>query len=135
MPILDDRTLEFLSHSPEQTRRVGVRLGEMLHGGHPVWLAGGLGSGETTLTQGVGRGVGAAIRGGRCDSRRAAPSTCACWASSARPPSAVDMLLAVDTATEMIGLAVTDGERILAEQGWAAPRHATAALAPEGGGA
>jgi len=41
------------------------------------------------------------------------------------------MLLAVDTATEMIGLAVTDGERILAEQVWAAPRHATAELAPE----
>ena len=41
------------------------------------------------------------------------------------------MLLAIDTATEMIGLAVTDGERILAEQVWAAPRHATAELAPE----
>jgi tRNA threonylcarbamoyladenosine biosynthesis protein TsaE len=59
MPILDDRTLEFLSHSPEQTRRVGVRLGEMLHGGHLVCLAGDLGSGKTTLTQGIGRGWGA----------------------------------------------------------------------------
>jgi tRNA threonylcarbamoyladenosine biosynthesis protein TsaE len=59
MPILDDRTLEFLSHSPEQTRRVGVRLGEMLHGGHVVCLQGDLGSGKTTLTQGIARGWGA----------------------------------------------------------------------------
>ena len=41
------------------------------------------------------------------------------------------MLLAIDTATEMIGLAVTDGERILAEQVWSAPRRATVELAPE----
>jgi tRNA threonylcarbamoyladenosine biosynthesis protein TsaB len=41
------------------------------------------------------------------------------------------MLLAVDTATDMIGLAVTDGDRILAEQVWSAPRHATEELAPE----
>jgi tRNA threonylcarbamoyladenosine biosynthesis protein TsaB len=41
------------------------------------------------------------------------------------------MLLAIDTATDMIGLAVTDGERILAEQVWVAPRHATVELAPE----
>ena len=56
MPILDDRTLEFLSHSPEQTRRVGVRLGEMLNAGHLVCLEGDLGSGKTTLTQGIARG-------------------------------------------------------------------------------
>ena len=41
------------------------------------------------------------------------------------------MLLAVDTATDMIGLAVTDGDHILAEQVWSAPRHATVELAPE----
>src|SRR3972149_9563111 len=59
MPILDDPTLEFLSHSPEETRRGGVRLGEMLHGGHLVCLEGDLGSGKTTLTQGIARGWGA----------------------------------------------------------------------------
>lgn len=59
MPILDDRTLEFLSHSPEQTRRLGVRLGEMLHGGHVICLDGDLGSGKTMLTQGIARGWGA----------------------------------------------------------------------------
>jgi len=59
MPILNERSVEFLSHSPEQTRRVGVRLGEMLHGGHLVCLDGDLGSGKTTLTQGIARGWGA----------------------------------------------------------------------------
>jgi tRNA threonylcarbamoyladenosine biosynthesis protein TsaE len=59
MPILDDRTLEFLSHSPEQTRRVGVRLGEMLRGGHLLCLDGDLGSGKTTLVQGIALGWGA----------------------------------------------------------------------------
>lgn len=41
------------------------------------------------------------------------------------------MLLAIDTATDTIGLAVTDGGRILAEQIWVASRHATVELAPE----
>jgi tRNA threonylcarbamoyladenosine biosynthesis protein TsaE len=59
MPILDDRSLEFLSHSPEQTRRLGVRLGEMLEDGDLVCLEGDLGSGKTTLAQGIGRGWGA----------------------------------------------------------------------------
>lgn len=59
MPILDDSSLEFLSHSAEQTRRVGVRLGEMLQTGHLICLDGDLGSGKTTLTQGIARGWGA----------------------------------------------------------------------------
>jgi tRNA threonylcarbamoyladenosine biosynthesis protein TsaE len=59
MPILDDRSLEFLSHSPEQTRRLGVRLGEMLAHGDVVCLRGDLGSGKTTMAQGMGRGWGA----------------------------------------------------------------------------
>lgn len=58
MPILDERSLEFLSHSPEQTRRVGVRLGELLQPGDLVCLAGDLGSGKTTLAQGIARGWG-----------------------------------------------------------------------------
>ncbi len=41
------------------------------------------------------------------------------------------MLLAIDTATDTIGLAVTDGDRILAEEVWVASRHATVELAPE----
>ncbi len=58
MPILDERTLEFLSHSPEQTRRLGVRLGELIQSGDLLCLSGDLGSGKTTLAQGIARGWG-----------------------------------------------------------------------------
>lgn len=58
MPILDERSLEFLSHSPEQTRRLGVRLGELLEPGDLICLAGDLGSGKTTIAQGIARGWG-----------------------------------------------------------------------------
>jgi tRNA threonylcarbamoyladenosine biosynthesis protein TsaE len=58
MPILDERSLELLSHSAEQTRRLGVRLGEMLTSGDLICLSGDLGSGKTTLTQGIARGWG-----------------------------------------------------------------------------
>jgi tRNA threonylcarbamoyladenosine biosynthesis protein TsaE len=58
MPILDEGSLEFTSHSPEQTRRLGVRLGELLKPGDLVCLAGDLGSGKTTLAQGIARGWG-----------------------------------------------------------------------------
>ncbi|MFP3853700.1 MAG: tRNA (adenosine(37)-N6)-threonylcarbamoyltransferase complex ATPase subunit type 1 TsaE [Anaerolineales bacterium] len=58
MPILDERSLEFLSHSPEQTQRIGVRLGEMLPRRAIILLAGDLGAGKTTLAQGIARGWG-----------------------------------------------------------------------------
>jgi len=58
MPILDDRNLEFLSLSPEQTRRLGVRLGGLLKDSDLLCLAGDLGSGKTTLTQGIASGWG-----------------------------------------------------------------------------
>jgi tRNA threonylcarbamoyladenosine biosynthesis protein TsaE len=58
MPILDERSLEFLSHSPEQTQRLGVRLGELLHPGDLICLEGDLGSGKTTMAQGIARGWG-----------------------------------------------------------------------------
>ncbi len=59
MPILSETSLEFLSHSPEQTIRLGVRLGELLQPGHVICMAGDLGSGKTTLAQGIARGWGA----------------------------------------------------------------------------
>lgn len=58
MPILDSNTLEFFSRSPEQTRRVGIRLGAMLQSGDLVCLSGDLGSGKTTLVQGIAQGWG-----------------------------------------------------------------------------
>lgn len=58
MPILDANTLEIFSHSPEQTRRIGMRLGSLLQPGDLVCLEGELGSGKTTLVQGVAQGWG-----------------------------------------------------------------------------
>ncbi len=58
MPILDDRSLEFFSRSPEQTRRVGMKLGVLLQKGDLICLTGELGSGKTTLIQGIAQGWG-----------------------------------------------------------------------------
>lgn len=58
MPILDAHTLEFFSRSPEQTRRVGMRLGGLLQSGDVVCLQGELGAGKTTLVQGLAQGWG-----------------------------------------------------------------------------
>jgi len=58
MPILDPRTLEFTSRSPEQTRRLGARLGAFLQPGDLVCLSGDLGAGKTTLVQGLAQGWG-----------------------------------------------------------------------------
>ena len=59
MPILDKRSLDFVSHSPEQTVRFGVRLGERLQPGDVLCLSGDLGAGKTTLATGLARGWGA----------------------------------------------------------------------------
>jgi tRNA threonylcarbamoyladenosine biosynthesis protein TsaE len=57
-PILNQHTLEFVSRSPDQTRRLGARLGTLLQGGDVICLEGPLGSGKTCLAQGIGRGWG-----------------------------------------------------------------------------
>jgi tRNA threonylcarbamoyladenosine biosynthesis protein TsaE len=57
-PILRPNALEFFSNSAAQTRRVGMRLGEMLRTGDLICLTGDLGSGKTTLTQGIAAGWG-----------------------------------------------------------------------------
>jgi tRNA threonylcarbamoyladenosine biosynthesis protein TsaE len=58
MPILDSHSLEIISRSTEQTRRVGMRLGALLQAGNLVALVGELGSGKTTLVQGIAAGWG-----------------------------------------------------------------------------
>ncbi|MDI6768603.1 MAG: tRNA (adenosine(37)-N6)-threonylcarbamoyltransferase complex ATPase subunit type 1 TsaE [Anaerolineales bacterium] len=58
MPILDSNTLEIFSRSPEQTRRVGMRLGGLLQAGDVICLQGELGAGKTTLVQGLAQGWG-----------------------------------------------------------------------------
>jgi tRNA threonylcarbamoyladenosine biosynthesis protein TsaE len=47
--------------TPEDTRAVGERLGKVLEAGDLVVLTGDLGAGKTTLTQGLGEGLG--VRG------------------------------------------------------------------------
>jgi tRNA threonylcarbamoyladenosine biosynthesis protein TsaE len=58
MPILDPRTLEFVSRSPEQTCRLGMRLGALLQNNDVVCFSGELGSGKTTLIKGIAQGWG-----------------------------------------------------------------------------
>lgn len=53
-----DQVLDVVSQSPEQTRRLGQRLGELARPGDVYLLTGDLGSGKTCLTQGVARGLG-----------------------------------------------------------------------------
>jgi len=56
-PVLTERSLEIITHSPTQTFRVGERLGRLLQSGDVVCLQGELGSGKTCLTQGIGAGL------------------------------------------------------------------------------
>ena len=58
MPILDSHTLDFFTRSPEQTRRIGMRLGGELQPGDVICLQGNLGAGKTTFTQGIAQGWG-----------------------------------------------------------------------------
>lgn len=58
MPILNAHMLEFFSRSPEQTRRIGMRLGGLLKTGDVICLHGDLGAGKTTFTQGLAQGWG-----------------------------------------------------------------------------
>jgi tRNA threonylcarbamoyladenosine biosynthesis protein TsaE len=50
--------LDIVSHSPEQTRRLGAHLGKLLQPGDVVLLEGEFGTGKTTFTQGIARGLG-----------------------------------------------------------------------------
>src|SRR6266568_5593301 len=50
--------LDIISHSSAQTQRLGLRLGELLQGGELLLLEGQLGTGKTTFTQGLARGMG-----------------------------------------------------------------------------
>jgi tRNA threonylcarbamoyladenosine biosynthesis protein TsaE len=58
MPILNPHALEFFSRSPEQTRRLGIRLGALMRPGDLLCLSGDLGAGKTTLMQGLAQGWG-----------------------------------------------------------------------------
>ncbi|MDI6814623.1 MAG: tRNA (adenosine(37)-N6)-threonylcarbamoyltransferase complex ATPase subunit type 1 TsaE [Dehalococcoidales bacterium] len=49
--------LELISHSPEQTQRLGVCIGELALPGDTFLLVGGLGTGKTCLAQGIAWGL------------------------------------------------------------------------------
>ena len=54
---IDMNYLELISHSPEQTQKFGVRIGELALAGDTFLLAGTLGTGKTCLTQGIAWGL------------------------------------------------------------------------------
>lgn len=62
MAILDEKTVDFISTSMEQTERLGVRLGQLLQPDDVIGLAGDLGAGKTAMARGIGRGWGTALR-------------------------------------------------------------------------
>jgi tRNA threonylcarbamoyladenosine biosynthesis protein TsaE len=47
-----------VSKSPEETRRLGERLGALLQPGDVILLSGELGAGKTVFVQGIARGLG-----------------------------------------------------------------------------
>jgi tRNA threonylcarbamoyladenosine biosynthesis protein TsaE len=50
--------LDIISHSEEQTRRLGARLGTLLEPGDVLLVTGNLGAGKTVFAQGVAAGLG-----------------------------------------------------------------------------
>lgn len=59
MPILREGELDIISHSAEQTRRLGARLGSLLRAGDIICLSGDMGAGKTVFAAGIGLGWGA----------------------------------------------------------------------------
>jgi len=51
-------SLELISHSPDDTLKIGTDIGELASGGDIFLLVGSLGTGKTCLTQGIARGLG-----------------------------------------------------------------------------
>ncbi|MFC1940915.1 tRNA (adenosine(37)-N6)-threonylcarbamoyltransferase complex ATPase subunit type 1 TsaE [Chloroflexota bacterium] len=50
--------LELITHSPEQTQKLGMHIGQLAQPGDIFLLVGKLGTGKTCLTQGIGWGLG-----------------------------------------------------------------------------
>jgi tRNA threonylcarbamoyladenosine biosynthesis protein TsaE len=61
VPILKADELDIISHSAEQTKRLGARLGGLLQPGDVVCLSGDMGAGKTVFTAGIGEGWGANV--------------------------------------------------------------------------
>ena len=52
--------MEFITHSPEETEKVGQALGKVLQPGAVLAYRGDLGTGKTAFTRGLAKGLGAA---------------------------------------------------------------------------
>jgi tRNA threonylcarbamoyladenosine biosynthesis protein TsaE len=59
VPILREGELDIISHSVEQTHRLGQRLGTLLEPGDVICLSGDMGAGKTVFAAGIGKGWGA----------------------------------------------------------------------------
>jgi len=57
-PIVAPNTIDLISHSEDQTRRLGIRLAALLQPGDVLALTGELGTGKTRWVQGVCQGLG-----------------------------------------------------------------------------
>src|SRR5947209_564968 len=57
-PVTESPLLDIVSHGAEQTRRLGAHLGAVARRGDVILLEGEFGSGKTTFTQGIARGLG-----------------------------------------------------------------------------
>jgi len=58
VPILKEGQLDIISHSAEQTQRLGSRLGGLLTPGDIICLSGDMGAGKTMFSVGIGKGWG-----------------------------------------------------------------------------
>ena len=52
--------MEFITHSPEETERVGAAMGRVIPAGTVIAYEGDLGAGKTAFTRGLSRGLGCA---------------------------------------------------------------------------
>ena len=50
--------IDIVSHGVEQTRRLGEHLSKLLHAGSIILLEGEFGTGKTSFTQGIAKGLG-----------------------------------------------------------------------------
>ena len=50
--------MQYITHSPEETEKIGIALGEILAPGTVIAYRGDLGAGKTAFTRGLARGLG-----------------------------------------------------------------------------
>ena len=50
--------MEFITHSPEETEKIGAALGRVIPAGTVIAYCGDLGAGKTAFTRGLARGLG-----------------------------------------------------------------------------